>query len=373
MTLAGAVKRYLVASAPDAAQVKRRFIVRAREDAANLPNAGPRSRPIRRRVSRASSGSRGRWRKLRRRTSARSARRHRSWRGWRKRRKMASALRATWSVSLDQVIEAIDRDCRDGDEVQPNVRMAVAAELASLRGILQILVALAALSQLAAAPVVGRRLDGPQHHRRVRASVRQPVGEPGDGASQTAGRRSARIVPFLWQSTPQSADIGRGSDMPDDELRSAIRENPQARHGGNRQAAGLGAAKLGRRRRAGRRAKLGRLVRGLWRRHHAHCAASRRRKSRRAGYRHRTEQNHRTAGMEWPDRPRARSLSGDAVLCGRTTPTRRSAFRSGRCSTRSASRSIRRSASTTTATAGSRRCGFRPIGSMPWRNASPSR
>jgi hypothetical protein len=38
------------------------------------------------------------------------------------------------------------------------------------------------------------------------------------------GARAVAIIPFLWQSTPTSADIVRGSDMPDPALRAAIRD-----------------------------------------------------------------------------------------------------------------------------------------------------
>ncbi len=38
------------------------------------------------------------------------------------------------------------------------------------------------------------------------------------------GAGTVAIVPFLWQPSPSSAAIGRGSDMTNDELRAAIRE-----------------------------------------------------------------------------------------------------------------------------------------------------
>lgn len=38
------------------------------------------------------------------------------------------------------------------------------------------------------------------------------------------GADALAVVPFLWQSTTTSASIQRGSDMPDDELRAAIRQ-----------------------------------------------------------------------------------------------------------------------------------------------------
>jgi hypothetical protein len=38
------------------------------------------------------------------------------------------------------------------------------------------------------------------------------------------GASALAVVPFLWQPTPTSATIQRGADMPDEELRSAIRQ-----------------------------------------------------------------------------------------------------------------------------------------------------
>ena len=38
------------------------------------------------------------------------------------------------------------------------------------------------------------------------------------------GARAIAVVPFLWQSTPSSADLVRGADMSDDELRAGIRQ-----------------------------------------------------------------------------------------------------------------------------------------------------
>jgi hypothetical protein len=38
------------------------------------------------------------------------------------------------------------------------------------------------------------------------------------------GARALAIVPFLWQAAPSSASVKRGSDMPDEELRAAIRQ-----------------------------------------------------------------------------------------------------------------------------------------------------
>ena len=38
------------------------------------------------------------------------------------------------------------------------------------------------------------------------------------------GARAIAVIPFLWQASPTSPDVGRGSDMPDAELRAAIRD-----------------------------------------------------------------------------------------------------------------------------------------------------
>jgi hypothetical protein len=43
-------------------------------------------------------------------------------------------------------------------------------------------------------------------------------------AARALGASAVAIVPFLWQSSPASPDIARGSDMPDDMLRAAIRQ-----------------------------------------------------------------------------------------------------------------------------------------------------
>jgi hypothetical protein len=42
--------------------------------------------------------------------------------------------------------------------------------------------------------------------------------------AREAGANAVAIVPFLWQPSPTSAAIVRGTDMPDDELRRAIRQ-----------------------------------------------------------------------------------------------------------------------------------------------------
>jgi hypothetical protein len=43
-------------------------------------------------------------------------------------------------------------------------------------------------------------------------------------AARQLGAKTVAIVPFLWQPTPSSAEIVRGTDMLDEELRTAIRE-----------------------------------------------------------------------------------------------------------------------------------------------------
>jgi hypothetical protein len=42
--------------------------------------------------------------------------------------------------------------------------------------------------------------------------------------AQRVGARAVAIIPFLWQASPSSPDIGRGSDMTDAMLRTAIRD-----------------------------------------------------------------------------------------------------------------------------------------------------
>ncbi len=43
-------------------------------------------------------------------------------------------------------------------------------------------------------------------------------------SARRVGAGTVAIVPFLWQAKPESSHIGRGEDMPDDQLRAAIRE-----------------------------------------------------------------------------------------------------------------------------------------------------
>ncbi len=80
--------------------------------------------------------------------------------------------------------------------------------------------ALLALAQ----PALGQRLDG----FNVIVAPSHPFGSPSArqslAAAKRAGAKQIAIVPFLWQRTPQHPEIARGDDMPDAELRLAIRE-----------------------------------------------------------------------------------------------------------------------------------------------------
>jgi glycosyl hydrolase family 113 len=85
-------------------------------------------------------------------------------------------------------------------------------------------IALTALLHVAATPMPVKRLDG--------FNIVAVTGHPFGSASanfamlqaKRVGAEALAIIPFLWQSSPESAGIARGNDMPDDELRSAIRE-----------------------------------------------------------------------------------------------------------------------------------------------------
>jgi hypothetical protein len=81
-----------------------------------------------------------------------------------------------------------------------------------------------ALSMIGFGPAYGQRLDGfnvivtPGHPTAVRppnARWRRP---------KRLGATTVAVVPILWQARPEDPRIQRGKDMPDDELRSAIRE-----------------------------------------------------------------------------------------------------------------------------------------------------
>jgi hypothetical protein len=51
------------------------------------------------------------------------------------------------------------------------------------------------------------------------ASARRALAE-----AKRIGAKAIAIIPFLWQASPSSPTIGRGTDMTDDELRAAIRD-----------------------------------------------------------------------------------------------------------------------------------------------------
>jgi hypothetical protein len=91
--------------------------------------------------------------------------------------------------------------------------------------------AVAALLALAASAVfssamlsAGRRLDG----FNVVATPDHPFGSAGAGTAlaqaRELGAHAVAIIPFLWQASPASPDIVRGSDMPDEALRAGIRQ-----------------------------------------------------------------------------------------------------------------------------------------------------
>ena len=73
-------------------------------------------------------------------------------------------------------------------------------------------------------PAAQERLDG----LNVIAAPGHPFGSASAKASLTKARelggRAIAVVPFLWQPTPASADLERGSDMTDAELRAGIRD-----------------------------------------------------------------------------------------------------------------------------------------------------
>jgi hypothetical protein len=77
---------------------------------------------------------------------------------------------------------------------------------------------------MAFAPPSGQRIDGfnvivmPGHPFGSASAERALI------AAKRLGATSIAIIPFLWQSSPSSSDILRGADMPDDELRQAIRQ-----------------------------------------------------------------------------------------------------------------------------------------------------
>lgn len=70
--------------------------------------------------------------------------------------------------------------------------------------------------------------DGKLRGFNVIVSAQHPLGGATARASLAAlkntGANAVAIVPFLWQSNPSSAEIVRGTDMSDAELRAAIRD-----------------------------------------------------------------------------------------------------------------------------------------------------
>ncbi len=87
-----------------------------------------------------------------------------------------------------------------------------------------VIAAFAIATACADAATLPPRLDG----FNVIATQDHPFG--GAAAARTIaqakqlGANALAIVPFLWQSTPASASIQRGDDMPDDQLSAAIRQ-----------------------------------------------------------------------------------------------------------------------------------------------------
>jgi hypothetical protein len=80
-----------------------------------------------------------------------------------------------------------------------------------------------ALALSAANPAGARPLDG----FNVIAAPDRPFGSEGAARAladaKRVGANAIAIIPFLWQASPSSPAISRGRDMPDDELRAAIR------------------------------------------------------------------------------------------------------------------------------------------------------
>jgi hypothetical protein len=81
-----------------------------------------------------------------------------------------------------------------------------------------------ALSMIGFGPAYGQRLDGfnvivTPGHPYGSATAKRAL-----AAAKRLGATTVAIVPFLWQARPEDPGIQRGKDMPDDELRSAIRE-----------------------------------------------------------------------------------------------------------------------------------------------------
>jgi hypothetical protein len=94
------------------------------------------------------------------------------------------------------------------------------------RALLALALAIGALAWLRvhAAPAGAEPLDGVN----VIASPGHPFGSATAKASlaeaKRVGARAIAVIPFLWQSTPASPNLIRGTDMSDAELRAAIRD-----------------------------------------------------------------------------------------------------------------------------------------------------
>jgi hypothetical protein len=93
-----------------------------------------------------------------------------------------------------------------------------------LRCLLAGALVLLSINLAAASPGVERRLDG----FNVIVSPHHPFGSASATRSlvlaKQTGATTIAIVPFLWQRSPESVQIARGSDMDDEELRQAIRD-----------------------------------------------------------------------------------------------------------------------------------------------------
>jgi hypothetical protein len=92
------------------------------------------------------------------------------------------------------------------------------------RCLLGLIVACLTFSLVSSSASAEFRIDG----FNVIVSPRHPFGSASARESlalaKRAGATTIAIVPFLWQLTPESTSIVRGSDMGDDELRQAIRD-----------------------------------------------------------------------------------------------------------------------------------------------------
>src|SRR3984893_14925904 len=81
-----------------------------------------------------------------------------------------------------------------------------------------------AVTAVASRPGIAQRLDG--------FNVIAVPGHPFGGASakralanaKRIGAKTVAIVPFLWQASPSSPSLSRGSDMSDETLRAAVRD-----------------------------------------------------------------------------------------------------------------------------------------------------